>query len=92
MIQKLNDRRRSGALALHKENISLDVDGPESWGSWYNRRFAPSNRHFIISYYQFPFSRFYSLVVVQQPIRARMCGFGDKVCQPIALTSTLPHL
>lgn len=34
-----------------------------------------------ISYYQLLFSRFYSLVVVQQPIRARMCGFGDKVCQ-----------
>jgi hypothetical protein len=44
MIQKLNDRRRSGALAPHKENTSLDVDDPETWGSWYNRRFVPSNR------------------------------------------------
>lgn len=24
--------------------------------------------------------RIWSLQVVQQPIRARMCGFGDKVC------------
>lgn len=24
--------------------------------------------------------RYYSLEVVQNPIRARMCGFGDKVC------------
>lgn len=24
--------------------------------------------------------RIYSLDVVQQPVRARMCGFGDKVC------------
>ena len=24
--------------------------------------------------------RYYSLEVVQHPIRARMCGFGDKVC------------
>ena len=47
MIQKLNDRRRSGALAPHRENTSLDVDGPETWGSWYNRRFVPSNRHSI---------------------------------------------
>ncbi len=40
MIQKLNDRRRSGALAPHRENTSLDADGPETWGSWYNRRFV----------------------------------------------------
>jgi len=24
----------------------------------------------------------WALEVVQQPIRARMCGFGDKVCNP----------
>jgi len=65
MIQKLNDRRRSAALAPHRENTSLDADGPETWGSWYNRRF-------------------YSLAVVQQPIRARMCGFGDKDRRPLA--------
>ena len=44
MIQKLNDRRRSAALAPHRENTSLDADGPETWGSWYNRRLAPSRR------------------------------------------------
>ncbi|KAH9999993.1 velvet factor-domain-containing protein [Russula vinacea] len=65
MIQKLNDRRRSAALAPHRENTSLDADGPETWGSWYNRRF-------------------YSLSVVQEPIRARMCGFGDKDRRPLA--------
>jgi hypothetical protein len=66
MIQKLNDRRGSAALAqLHRENTSLEADGPETWGSWYNRRF-------------------YSLEVVQEPIRARMCGFGDKDRRPLA--------
>jgi hypothetical protein len=51
MIQKLNDRRRSGALAPHRENTSLDVDGPETWGSWYNRRFVPFEQalyHFVL--------------------------------------------
>jgi len=24
--------------------------------------------------------RYYSLEVVQHPLRARMCGFGDRVC------------
>ncbi|KAI9513272.1 velvet factor-domain-containing protein [Russula earlei] len=43
----------------------MDADGPETWGSWYNRRF-------------------YSLEVVQEPIRARMCGFGDKDRRPLA--------
>jgi hypothetical protein len=30
-------------------------------------------------------TRHYSLEIVQHPIRARMCGFGDKVC-PIPYT------
>lgn len=38
MIQKLNGRRGSSALAPQRESTSLDVDGPETWGSWYNRR------------------------------------------------------
>ncbi|KAI0268133.1 velvet factor-domain-containing protein [Gloeopeniophorella convolvens] len=65
MIQKLNDRRGSTALAPYREPTSADADVPETWGSWYNRRF-------------------YSLEVVQQPIRARMCGFGDKDRRPLA--------
>ncbi|KAI0307048.1 velvet factor-domain-containing protein [Multifurca ochricompacta] len=65
MIQKLNDRRVSTALTTHRETTSLDADGPESWGSWYNRRF-------------------YSLEIIQEPIRARMCGFGDKDRRPLA--------
>jgi hypothetical protein len=40
MIQKLNDRGGSAALAPHRENTSLSADGPEAWGSWYNRRFV----------------------------------------------------
>ena len=38
MIQKLSDRRSSAALAPQRESTSLDADGPETWGSWYNRR------------------------------------------------------
>jgi len=64
MIRKLNGRRGSSALAPHREGTS-DADGPETWGSWFNRRF-------------------YSLEVVQEPIRARMCGFGDKDRRPLA--------
>jgi hypothetical protein len=39
--------------------------------------------------------RYYSLEVVQHPLRARMCGFGDKVCPmrapDVACTSRLTH-
>ena len=42
MIQKLNGRRGSSALALQKESTSLGADGPEAWGSWYNRRYVLS--------------------------------------------------
>jgi hypothetical protein len=35
-----------------------------------------------------PLSRHYSLEVVQHPLRARMCGFGDKVC----ISSSRPAL
>ena len=31
-----------------------------------------------------PHPRYYSLEVMQQPIRARMCGFGDKDRRPLA--------
>ncbi|GJE84344.1 velvet complex subunit B [Phanerochaete sordida] len=44
--------------------------GPEIWGSW-----GPPS----------PYGRkYYSLEVVQNPIRARMCGFGDKDRRPLA--------
>ena len=38
--------------------------------------------------------RYYSLEVVQHPIRARMCGFGDKVCRmnPFPAGCTHPQL
>jgi Velvet factor len=84
MIQKLNDRGGTAALTPHRENTSLSVDGPETWGSWYNRRFVlfseSSNLHRSLHSY-----RFYSLEVAQEPIRARMCGFGDKVRHSLAL-------
>lgn len=64
MIQKLNDRRGATAPSPHRECTS-HAEGPESWGSWQNRRF-------------------YSLEVTQEPIRARMCGFGDKDRRPLA--------
>lgn len=30
------------------------------------------------------FPRYYSLQIVQHPLRARMCGFGDKDRRPLA--------
>ncbi|KAI0068580.1 hypothetical protein BV25DRAFT_1866564 [Artomyces pyxidatus] len=65
MIQKLNGRSGSTAIAPYRQSTSTNDRGPESWGTWLNRRF-------------------YSLEVVQQPIRARMCGFGDKDRRPLA--------
>jgi len=48
MIQKLNDRRGSVALAqLHRESTSLDADSPETWGSWHNRRFELCKHVFL---------------------------------------------
>ena len=35
--------------------------------------------------------RYYSLEVVQHPIRARMCGFGDKVCYMNAFPARCTH-
>ncbi|KAJ3537463.1 hypothetical protein NM688_g6686 [Phlebia brevispora] len=44
--------------------------GPECWGTW-----GPPS----------PYGRkYYSLEVVQHPLRARMCGFGDKDRRPLA--------
>ncbi|KAF8969411.1 velvet factor [Flammula alnicola] len=47
----------------------LRQNGPEIWGQWSGRRRALKH---------------YSLEVVQHPLRARMCGFGDKDRRPLA--------
>lgn len=39
-----------------------------------------------------PQNRHYSLEVVQHPIRARMCGFGDKVSPSFPLVSAYMHM
>ncbi|KAF7800135.1 hypothetical protein EIP86_011380 [Pleurotus ostreatoroseus] len=45
---------------------------PDCWGSW-----GPLT--------PYGSRKYYSLEVVQHPIRARMCGFGDKVCLELVL-------
>ncbi|KAI0089059.1 velvet factor-domain-containing protein [Irpex rosettiformis] len=57
---------------IQKVNNSPQQPAPalNSWGSWSPE--SPYGR------------RYYSLEVVQNPIRARMCGFGDKDRRPLA--------
>ncbi|KAI0320659.1 velvet factor-domain-containing protein [Amylostereum chailletii] len=64
MIQKLNARHGSTAIAPYRPTTSTSTDNL-TWGSSYNRKY-------------------YSLEVTQQPVRARMCGFGDKDRRPLA--------
>ena len=80
MIHKLG----TAALTSHREFISSSSDSPEIWGSWYNRRFVLLSEISTFCIAHTLSYRFYSLEVAQEPIRARMCGFGDKVRQSIA--------
>lgn len=70
MIQKLNP---------HNTNTP---PGPEVWGTWGPP--TPFGRKCVLErvsrYARAELgTRYYSLEVVQNPVRARMCGFGDKV-------------
>lgn len=71
--------------------IQTPDDKPlDCWGQWWGRKYVqPISLTHLAHPSCSPISRHYSLQVVQHPLRARMCGFGDKVC-PLSPT-TSPH-
>jgi hypothetical protein len=91
MIQKLNGRRRSAALAPHRENTTLDADGPETWGSWYNRRLVlfPIPFAFPIANSRFLGSTPWWLS--NNPFEPECAVLAIKYAN-LLLTSALPHL
>jgi hypothetical protein len=78
MLQRPNGRQNSTA-PIHGAASS---QGPEIWGKWINDKSAISLIDRPLrseNQGRFCFDRHYSLEVLQHPMRARMCGFGDKV-------------
>ena len=76
MIHKLNDRRGSTAPSLHRECTSR-AEGPESWGSWQNRRFAFSvNTRF--SYYAYSLTGFTRWRLHKSPFELGCAASGIK--------------
>jgi hypothetical protein len=63
-----------------------DDNSLDRWGQWCGRKYAalPSFSPCLLML------RHYSLHVVQHPLRARMCGFGDKVCPTLPTSSISP--
>lgn len=81
MIQHMNRESRR-APASPGPDADPQADGPEIWGNWSSHKCVchPLARACdSISHHSPSWLRHYSLEVVQHPLRARMCGFGDKV-------------
>lgn len=64
-------------------------DSPGAPGTTIGLPSSAHNRFRSLFAYHLPLCRFYTLEIVQQPIRARMCGFGDKVRPPLFLPSNI---
>ncbi|THH20572.1 hypothetical protein EUX98_g8558 [Antrodiella citrinella] len=83
MIQKVSQSR--GGPSSAGPIRTTTSDGPESWGQWSGRRYVGlALGQFVGADVHNANGRHYSLEVVQDPVRARMCGFGDKDRRPLA--------
>ena len=79
MIQKTNFRfGRMAASSPQASSQALKDASEQHWGSWATSKYArivPIHPTLLTDLIY----RHYSLEVIQHPLRARMCGFGDKV-------------
>ena len=90
MIQKTSARHGSTSIAPIRAPATGE---PDHWGTWLDHKSSISPVMAVYREVLIPIhGRYYSLEVVQHPVRARMCGFGDKVSKFILTFLRLSYL